>query len=433
VDRSDSDVRLREIAYVPLPSQREFHALTTLFKGFSGPIGSGKSQALCQEAIRLSYQNPGRMGLLGAPTFPMLRDATQATLLEILDVNDIPYEHNKAENLLLMKETRSRILFRSVEEFERLRGTNLAWFGLDELTYTQEESWLRLEGRLRDPEAKRLCGFGVWTPKGFNWVYRRFVAQELKGYGLVKAPAFENRHLLDKVGNYYEQLRNSYDEKFFDQEVMGLYLSQEGGRVYSAFTRNQNVVPGTVDPRLPLLWALDFNVDPMSSVIAQRNRDKVTVVAEIVIRHATTQEACAEFVKRYPRHDAGVVIYGDASGFHGQTTGASDYDMIQEYFAAYSNIRLERRVPKANPPVKDRLNLTNRLLKAASGKVGLTVDPKCKELIQDLEEVCFKEDGNQIDKDRDRLRTHLSDALGYLLWQECRGGGKGEQSNGRVV
>ena len=76
-------------------------------------------------------------------------------LLEILDANEIPYDHNKAENMLVMKETRSRILFRSVEEFERLRGTNLAWFGLDELTYTQEESWLRLDGRLRDPQAKQ--------------------------------------------------------------------------------------------------------------------------------------------------------------------------------------------------------------------------------------------------------------------------------------
>ena len=79
--------------------------------------------------------------------------------------------------LLVMRETRSKILFRAVEEFERLRGSNLAWFGLDELTYTAEEAWLRLEGRLRDPKAARLCGFAVWTPKGYDWVYERFVAQ----------------------------------------------------------------------------------------------------------------------------------------------------------------------------------------------------------------------------------------------------------------
>ena len=79
--------RLREfsIGYEQLPSQREFHRSKARFKGFSGPIGSGKSHALCWEAIRMSYINPGRLGLLGAPTYPMLRDATQATLLDILD------------------------------------------------------------------------------------------------------------------------------------------------------------------------------------------------------------------------------------------------------------------------------------------------------------------------------------------------------------
>ena len=74
----------------------------------------------------------------------------------------------------------SKILFRAVDEFERLRGTNLAWFGVDELTYTPEEAWLRLEGRLRDPKAIRLCGFGVWTPKGYDWVYRKFVARTVR-------------------------------------------------------------------------------------------------------------------------------------------------------------------------------------------------------------------------------------------------------------
>jgi hypothetical protein len=65
----------RGITYTPLPSQRRFHNLGCRFKGFSGPIGSGKSQALCHEAIRLTYQNPGRMGLLGAPTYGLPLEA----------------------------------------------------------------------------------------------------------------------------------------------------------------------------------------------------------------------------------------------------------------------------------------------------------------------------------------------------------------------
>src|SRR6185312_10466339 len=207
----------RPVRHTPLPSQQRFHDSPARFKGFSGPIGSGKSQALCQEAIRLSYQNPGRLGLLGAPTYPMLRDATQAALLEILISNGIPYEHNKAENTIVMQDTRSRILFRPVDEFERLRGTNLAWFGLDELTYTQEESWLRLEGRLRDPKATELCGFAVWTPKGFDWVYRKFISEKVFGYGLVQAKPFENRYLLARVRDFYDRLKSSYDESFYEQ------------------------------------------------------------------------------------------------------------------------------------------------------------------------------------------------------------------------
>jgi hypothetical protein len=214
-------IRFREIKYHPLPSQKKFHESEARFKGFSGPIGSGKSQALCQEAIKLSYLNPGRTGLIGAPTYPMLRDATQAALTEILERNRIPHEVNRAENFMVFRETRSRILFRAVEEFERLRGSNLAWFGLDELTYTSEEAWLRLEGRLRDPKAGRLCGFAVWTPKGYDWVYERFVASRVEGYETVIARPFENRYLLDRIPDYYERLRNSCDAHFYQQEALG--------------------------------------------------------------------------------------------------------------------------------------------------------------------------------------------------------------------
>jgi hypothetical protein len=403
-----------------LPSQKSFHELTARFKGFSGPIGSGKSQALCQEAIRLSYLNPRRMGLLGAPTYQMLRDATQATLFEILDSNRIPYEHNKAENTLRMKDTGSRIVFRPVDEFERLRGTNLAWFGLDELTYTPEAAWLRLEGRLRDPKAQRLCGFAVWTPKGYDWVFRKFVEGPSKGYGVVVAQPYENRFLLARVPDFYDRLQESYDERFFRQEVLGAYLSLSGSTVYSSFARAENLKDLGRDQRLPLLWALDFNVDPMSSLVVQMVGGKVLVLDEIVVRNGTTMDASEEFLKRYPDHWAGVHIYGDASGNQRQTTGATDYEMIREYFQAHSGMTLQYRVPRANPSVRERINLTNAKLRSATGDVGLLVDPKCKELIKDLEQVTYKADSNTIDKDRDRMRTHLSDALGYLLWQECR-------------
>ncbi|MGP8245965.1 MAG: terminase large subunit domain-containing protein [Bryobacteraceae bacterium] len=423
----------REIAYQPLPAQQAFHDSTARFKGFSGPIGSGKSQALCQEAIRLTYLNQGRMGLIGSPTYPMLRDSTQTAMLEILDFNHIPYESIKAENALLLSDTQSRIVFRALEDFERLRGTNLAWFGVDELTYTQEEAWLRLEGRLRDPKAKRLCGFGVWTPKGYDWVYRKFVRDQAAGYDCIKAPPSENRHVLDRVPDFYKRLKLSYDDRFYRQEVLGEYVNMAGSRVYTSFSPDSHVTKLAVNSWERLHWALDFNVDPMSSVVAQVVEGQIRVLDEIVLRRATTQEACAEFLQRYPRHDVGVVICGDASGNHQQTTGSTDYDVVKEYLETYSNLKVEYRIAKCNPAVRERVNLVNAKLRSASGAIGLLIDDKCKELIQDFEQVTYKTDGYQIDKERNRMRTHASDALGYLVWQEMKPATPIGEKSGRLI
>jgi hypothetical protein len=368
----------------------------------------------------MSYINAGRLGLVGAPTYPMLRDATQNTLFEILDRNRIPHDFNKAENVLIMRDTRSKVLFRAVDEFDRLRGTNLAWFGVDELTYTPEDAWLVLEGRLRDPRAKRLCGFAVWTPKGYDWVYRRFLDQPVEGYEAVIARAFENCHVLERIPDFYERLKRSYDENFFRQEVLGEYVNSSGGRVYAQFDRKTHMQDLSVDGSAALLWALDFNVDPMCSVVAQIAGKTVRVLDEIVLGRATTRQACEEFHARYRNHRGGVVIYGDASGGRQQTTGSSDYQIIQEYFRQEGYPRWEYKVPRANPPVRDRVMLVNVKLRSASEEVHLLIDRKCKGLAKDFEQVVYKPESTIVDKERDPQLTHLSDALGYLVWQECR-------------
>lgn len=415
----------RRIKYKPLPSQRKFHQSKARFKGFSGPIGSGKSQALCHEAIRLSYLNAGRTGLIGAPTYPMLRDSTVAALTETLSENEIPYELNRAENFVTMKDTGSKILLRSLDEFERLRGTNLAWFGVDELTYTQEGAWLRLEGRLRDPKATQHCGFAVWTPKGYDWVYRKFVQKPPDDFETILAKPYENKFLLERLPDFYDRLRGSYDENFFRQEVLGDYLNAKGNLVYNAFSRELNLAEMPLQSGAQLVWALDFNVDPMSSIVAQTIGQEVHVLDEIVLRRATTENACLEFETRFGHLDQEIVIYGDASGSRMQTTGSSDYEIIRDFFLA-RRMRTKQLIPRKNPLVRDRIALMNSKLRNANGETTLFIHPKCKELIADFEQVCYREDSLQIDKDKDRMRTHLSDALGYLMWQQFRVGKIGE-------
>ena len=161
---------------------------------------------------------------------------------------------------------------------------------------------------------------------------------------------FENRFLLEQVPDFYERLQGSYDENFFRQEVLGNYLNVQGGLVYHAFDRAVNVGSGEWIAARAVVWALDFNVDPMCSVVAQVERDgEVAVLDEIVLRRATTEQACEEFEKRFGMPRAGVVVYGDASGASMQTTGYSDYAGDTELLSDRGWRKCQYRVPKANP------------------------------------------------------------------------------------
>ena len=420
-----------------LPSQLDFHGdVTTRFKGYSGAIGSGKSLALAYEAILLSRLNPGLLGLIGAPTYPMLRDSTQRTFFEVLETEQIGYTFHKQENKLRFTATGSEVIFRTLENPERLRGPNLAWFAIDELTYAREDAWTRMMGRLRHPQARRLCGCAVWTPKGYDWVYRLFLEQQDPDYRLVQATPRENVHLPQ---DFYDRLKGSYSDSFYRQEVLGEYLDLLGGSAYHAFSE-KNIAPTGYRRDLPVCWALDFNVDPLCSVIFQieedvdpiwrKKRKTMRVIDEIVLRDSNTLEATEAFLDRIgdPDPEPGtpvrqIRVYGDASGNSRTTKSArTDYELIRRAFQQHPEYRLDMRTNTSNPAVRDRVNLMNAALCNAAGERHVFIDPKCRELIKDLRQVRWRRDsaGNPLgDLDKsDPQRTHTSDALSYAVARE---------------
>src|SRR5947209_16085843 len=111
---------------------------------------------------------------------------------------------------------------------------------------------------------------------------------------------------------------------------MGEYLHLQAGLVYRAFSRATHVRELKPERTLPIMWALDFNYDPMSSVVAQKVRGKIHVLDEIVLKNATTADACKSFCERYPNPAAGVIVYGDASGYAHHSNGPTDYEILRE-------------------------------------------------------------------------------------------------------
>jgi hypothetical protein len=453
-----SPVTERAWLYQPLPSARRFHRLRTRYAGFSGPVGSGKSVAFCYQALFQCAYNQGLRGLIGAPTYPMLRDATQRTMFEILELEQIGFDYAKQENKITLHESGSEIVFRSLGDPERLRGPNLAWFGVDELTYCDPDAWSRLEARLRDPRSLRLCGFAAWTPKGFDAVYEQWIEKPSSSYSCVLASPRENFHVANT--GMYDQLAASYDERLYRQEVLGEYLAVNSGQAYYAFNRNENVRRLDYDPSLPLVWSLDFNYNPMCSVICQiqdyrdyrfdasttRNLATINVLDELYLANTSTPQACREFHERCASYRRGgypiqVEVYGDATGSARQraadTVAASDWAAVRAFFALHPNdYRVAFKYQPSNPAQRDRVAAVNSKLCNSEGLRSLFIAPECKNLIRDLERVVWKEGSGNLDQDTDPKLTHLSDSLGYLI--ETRfgltrtvGGPRGTSPTGR--
>jgi hypothetical protein len=154
---------------------------------------------------------------------------------------------------------------------------------------------------------------------------------------------------------------------------------------------------------------------------------RVHVLDEIGLMDSSVWKACEAFEQKTKDivRRLGVLnvkVYGDASGGNREhATGASCYAMIKEFFKVRPEYRVSYHVKSANPPVRDRVNAVNAKLCSQAAIRTLLVDPRCKALRKDLEQVVWKLDATknmtgELDQ-RDGL-THVSDALGYLVEAE---------------
>lgn len=224
--------------------------------------------------------------------------------------------------------------------------------------------------------------------------------------------------------SWIEKERGKYpDETGFARELEIDFGLHAGTPAYPAFREEKHVVSELMyDDTLPLLVALDFNTNPMAMVIGHMEHGWLKVIDEIVEGPTTIDSVIQEFRNRYPSHRGDLTFYGDATRGTNAQTAKGNWLVVQAAMRGYP-VRPQFRVPFANPNIGDRLLAVNRKLLAADGMPGIKIASKCKQLIQDFREVMLTPDQKRILKvykseDPYSMRTHSSDALGYLVARE---------------
>lgn len=426
------------VEYKLLPAQQQFleygdHDSEIDVSLYQGGFGSGKTFSGSLLGIILALKYPGIRGLVGAQTFTLVRDTTLVSYFEHLEnmglEEGIDYNYLKSENKLVFS-NKSEILFRHLEEPEKLKSLNLGFVELEEMSDVPRSTFDMLLGRLRQAKKPDWVNFkyrifGHTNPQETKgWIYEYFVDKKPENYRRIIAPTTENAKNLPK--GFIESMKERYSEEYFKRNVLGEDMDFISGLATKGFNRADNLRDDiSIDKTKPLYIACDFNTDPMCWFIAQHYNNNIYILYELVENFTDTlhmSRLLGELLTDtgFLHHE--IIITGDCSGRYEKTTG-SDYKIMRAELTrmGFTNIKFE--IGKSNPPINYRYNCWNNMIRDVNGQPHIFIHPDCKYLIYDIENL-VQEEGTgkpkkpstyQMKNDpKAKYLTHPTDACGYI-------------------
>lgn len=337
-----------------------------------------------------------------APSYKMAKNIVWRKLKNKLTDLKWVKKHNETELKLELKNG-SIIALKGADNYDSLRGTGNHFIVLDEFADIDPEAWFEvLRATLSDTGGKALF---IGTPKGIgNWSYEIYqrCLEDPENWSSYQFTTLDGGNV---PAEEVEQAMRDLDERTFRQEYLATFETF-AGRIYYSFERIHNVVKyqGTTPDILYI--GLDFNISPMSAVVATRIGDTLHIIDEVRMFSSNTQEVVDEIKQRFPRSK--IWAYPDPAGNQRKTSAGGQTDIT-----ILANAGFVVKAPRVHTPVRDRINAVNSRLCSSSGVRHLLIDPKCKYTIEGLERQTYKEGTSQPDKESGY--DHMNDALGYMV------------------
>ena len=328
--------------------------------------------------------------------------------LDILRDKGIAYDYNVSKHTIKTIYGNIRI-FQMVKP-DKIIGVSLSYCGFDEFDVSSYQycktAFNKALGRMRDTEDCEI--YICTTPEGYKYTYTLFVEEENKNKFLVRGKTSDNIYL---PKGYLELLEQNYDKNLLKAYSLGEFVNLQQGQTYYQFNRDANVQAVQYNRSQPVRMGIDWNVDPECAVLFQfyEQQPQVRVFDCIALSHSgggdlLTERMVNTIKNKYPNSQ--YIAYPDATGYkRGSSAMYSDIDLLHKG-------GFKVKAMKINPLVVDRVNAVNKALDG-----NLIIDPKCKELINDLEKTANKQGTREIDKTNKSL-SHMSDALGYAVHWE---------------
>ena len=212
-----------------------------------------------------------------------------------------------------------------------------------------------------------------------------------------------------------EEARATMDPRDFEEQYGAKWLNA-GGSVWHAFSREYNVRPCERREGLPIVVGQDYNRTPMSWALSHRIGEIFETFDELIMSDTDTEKALDELWRRYGHHKGGWQFYGDASARNRSTKSRfSDYAIVWND-PRFKEAGRTLHYPPGNPSHDDRFAAGNARLGTADGNHRAFIDPRCEELIEDLEMRAYVP-GTMKLPENEGGRGHISDAWSYPIYR----------------
>ena len=317
---------------------------------------------------------------------------------------------------------------------QRIEGSPMNRLGMDELADVKQGAWERHLKPALDTEqpgypAARAWLYGVPRPGSQFGQLAEMAKDPLEPSYAYHTWTSEEVLSPEKIA----EAKRTMDERVYAQEYLAQRVSMEG-MAYYAWDRTVHLRDVAYNPSLPLVFSLDFNVDPGTAVIMQEQTIGETattcVIDEVHIpRNSTTPAVARKLVAEWGHHKGEVYLYGDPAGGnrHTSQTDGTDWELVRQILRPAFGDRLRWRVARSHPSIRDRVNCVNSRMRSADGTVRMAVHPrKAPNVVKDFEGVTLLKGGSgEIDKKgcEDKGLTHLSEAIGYYIHEKHPIGG----------
>ena len=328
--------------------------------------------------------------------------------------------------LIIRLVTEAEIHVIGLDKPQRIEGS--PWDGgvLDEFANMRPNAWMaNVRPALSD--RRGWCDF-IGVPEGRNHFYELYRSAQERDDEDWETYHWASGDILPEAE--IDAARRDLDPLTFQQEYEASFVNFLG-QAYYCFSDVEHFADLEYDPALDLVFCFDFNVSPGVAVIAQEQEREggwrgTCVIGEVHIpRNSNTPAVCNRLIEDWRHHKGNVYIYGDATGGAQGTaqTEGSDWELVEQLLRPHFS--LKKRVPRANPTERSRVNSVNSRLKSTAAEIRLMINPhKAPYLVRDMEGVRLLEGGSgEIDKRFDADLTHISDALGYYIAAEFPIGG----------